>query len=90
MGKGNEGTFRETAHCSRRWDRFGGARGADMLNRLSNEIAACHRHAEECAQKAENQRDPRLRQDFLDMEQHWLSLARRYEFVESLERFGLN
>ena len=30
---------------------------------------------------------PELRQDFLDMERRWLSLARSYEFAERLASF---
>ena len=38
-----------------------------------------------CAAKAELQTDPKLRQDYLQMQQRWLSLARSYEFSEQLE-----
>jgi hypothetical protein len=38
-----------------------------------------------CADKAQLQSDPQLRNDFLEMQQRWLSLARSYEFSEQLE-----
>jgi hypothetical protein len=44
-----------------------------MLNNLSQQIRECYAHAEECARKAAAQTDPRLKQDFLDMERRWLS-----------------
>src|SRR5689334_19303974 len=36
----------------------------------------CYRHAEECGQRAASQDDPRLRQDFLELERRWTALAR--------------
>ncbi len=55
-----------------------------MLNKLSDDIAECYRHADECARKAMSECDARLRQDLLDMERRWLFLARSYEFTERL------
>ena len=55
-----------------------------MLNNLSGNIRECFQHAEDCARKAAAQPDPKVRQDFLDMEQRWLSLARSYEFTERI------
>jgi hypothetical protein len=51
-----------------------------VLNNLSGNIRECLQHAEHCALKAAAQTDPKLKQDFLDMERRWLSLARSYEF----------
>ena len=45
-------------------------------------------HAEECARKAAAQTDPRLKQDFLDMEKRWLSLAKSFELSERLDDFS--
>jgi hypothetical protein len=59
-----------------------------MLNNLSEQIRDCYAHAEECARKAAAQSDPRLKQDFLDMEQRWLSLAKSYELSERLDDFS--
>jgi hypothetical protein len=42
----------------------------------------CRFHAEHCEDKARLQSDPQLRQDFLEMQQRWLSLARSYEFLD--------
>jgi hypothetical protein len=55
-----------------------------MLDSLTEHIRECRRHAEDCARKAAAQTDPRLKQDFLDMERRWLLLARSYEFTEQL------
>jgi hypothetical protein len=59
-----------------------------MLNSLSEQIRECYAHAEQCARKAAAQRDPRLKQDFLDMERRWLTLAKSYEFGERLGDFS--
>jgi hypothetical protein len=37
--------------------------------------AYCYRHAEECARRAASQSDARHRQDFLELERRWLTLA---------------
>jgi hypothetical protein len=58
-----------------------------MLSKLSEEIAECYRHAENCAQRAKVESDPGLRQDFLDIERRWITLARSYELTERIERF---
>jgi hypothetical protein len=59
-----------------------------MLRNWSEEICECYRHAEDCARKAAAQSCQKLRQDFLDLEQRWLSLARSYEFTEGLTDFS--
>ncbi|MGB3744139.1 MAG: hypothetical protein WBD11_06360 [Xanthobacteraceae bacterium] len=59
-----------------------------MLNNLSGNIRECFQHAEDCARKAAAQTDPRVKQDFLDLEQRWLSLARSYEFTERISDFS--
>jgi hypothetical protein len=58
--------------------------GRVVLNNLSKEIRECYRHAEDCALKATAHNDAQLKQDFLDLEQRWLFLARSYEFSERL------
>jgi hypothetical protein len=58
-----------------------------MLSNLSEQIKECYAHAEECARRAATQTDPRLKQDFLDMEQRWLSLAKSYELSQRLGDF---
>ena len=56
-----------------------------MFVSVSREASECRLYAEQCADKARFASDPKLRQDFLDMEQRWLGLARCYEFPERLE-----
>jgi hypothetical protein len=57
--------------------------GRVVLNNLSGNIRECFQHA-----KAAAQTDPRVKQDFLDLEQRWLSLARSYEFTERISDFS--
>ena len=59
-----------------------------MLESVSQQIRDCYNHAEQCAQKAAAQTDPGLRQDFLDMERRWLTLAKSYELSERLGEFS--
>jgi len=59
-----------------------------MLEKLDEQIQECHAHAEDCARKAAAQSDPRLKQDFLDMERRWLSLAKSYELSQRLNNFS--
>jgi hypothetical protein len=49
------------------------------------QIRECLRCANECAQQASVSSDPERRQDLLNMQLRWLSLARSYEFSERLE-----
>lgn len=58
--------------------------GRVVLNNLNKEIRECYRHAQDCALKATAHIDAHLKQDFLDLEQRWLFLARSYEFSERL------
>jgi hypothetical protein len=41
-----------------------------------------------CARQADAQTDPKLKQDFLDMERRWLALAQSYQFGQSLTDFS--
>ncbi len=59
-----------------------------MLANLSEQIRDCLEHADDCARKAAAQTDPRMKQDFLDLEQRWRFLARSYEFTERLGAFS--
>jgi hypothetical protein len=61
--------------------------GAPMLQKLSKEIQDCYRHAAECRQRAERTFAEKSRQDFLDMERRWLSLAHSCEFAERLSNY---
>lgn len=59
-----------------------------MLQKLSEQIRECYQHAEDCSRQANEQRDPKLRDDFLDCERRWLRLARSYELAERIEKFS--
>jgi hypothetical protein len=58
-----------------------------MLQKLSEEIQECYRHADESRQRAKVAFTDQARQDLLDMERRWLSLARSYEFAELLSDY---
>jgi hypothetical protein len=58
-----------------------------MFDNLSEEIRGCFRHAEECARKAREATKPKLREDFLQMEQRWLRLAHSYQFAKKRKSF---
>jgi hypothetical protein len=49
------------------------------------QIRECLRYANECAQQANVSSSPERRQELLDMQLRWLSIARTYEFSERLE-----
>jgi len=55
-----------------------------MLHQLSNEIAECYLRAEQARLRAKRADDAALKQESLDMERRWISLARSYEFTERL------
>jgi hypothetical protein len=56
-----------------------------MLSNPSEQVRECLNRATNCARKAAAQpEDSPLRQDFLDMEKRWLSLARNIERAERL------
>ena len=59
-----------------------------MLINLSEQIRECLQHAEDCARKAAGYADPKLKQDFFDLELHWRFLARSYEFRERQTDFS--
>jgi hypothetical protein len=58
-----------------------------MLQNLSKEIRECLHHAEECKRLSKTALTASAIMDYLEMEQHWLSLARSYEFTEHLSTF---
>jgi hypothetical protein len=58
-----------------------------MLRNVSAEVAECHRHAEECAQRAKAAPTPQARDDFLFLERSWLKLAQSIEAGERLTAF---
>jgi hypothetical protein len=59
-----------------------------VLNNSTEEMRECLRHAEECAREAaELPGGSPFRQDFLDLQNRWLELARSIEFGEQLDSF---
>ena len=50
-----------------------------MFEILSKEIRKCRRHAEECKRKSKIAPTPAAMQEYIEMEQRWLDLARSYE-----------
>ena len=59
-----------------------------MPKNVSEEIRECYRHAEDCARKAATQTDPKRKENFFELEQRWLFLARSWEFAERLTDFS--
>jgi hypothetical protein len=59
-----------------------------MLENVSEQARECYAHAEYCARKAADQTDPLLKQDYLELERHWLTLARSFEFSQRLDQFS--
>jgi hypothetical protein len=59
-----------------------------MLNNLSKQIRECLDHAEDCRCKAADLTDPKLKEDFLDMERRWLALAQSYDFTQRIGDFS--
>jgi hypothetical protein len=58
-----------------------------MLKSLSKEIRDCHARAEACEDKARRAFTEEMREDFLQLRDSWLKLARSYEFTEQLLDF---
>jgi hypothetical protein len=69
-------------------EELNGCEGSQMLRKLSENVAHCYRHAEECRRKAEDAFTDEMREDFLRLEQSWLNLAHSYEFAERLIDFS--
>jgi hypothetical protein len=58
-----------------------------MLQKLTEHIANALERAAEAEQRAADTPDPGLRADNQNIARSWRTLARSFEFVESLERF---
>jgi len=58
-----------------------------MLPKLTGEIAECYRYATDARERAKSAGNDTTKQDFLDVERRWLSLAHSYEFAERLSNF---
>jgi hypothetical protein len=51
---------------------------------ITKQIEECRTHAVHCAEQATNAGCPKIREDFLRLEQSWLQLARSYERARDL------
>ena len=68
--------------------RFGsGCRYHFMLQKLSDQIRACHERAAEAKRKAEATADPALNADYLAAADRWMALARSYELSDRVTDF---
>src|SRR5262249_5043734 len=59
-------------------------REATVLQKLTEEIAECYGLARDCRERAERALDPATKNDLLDQERRWLSLAHSSEYGEAL------
>ncbi len=59
-----------------------------MLEFLDAEVRECLRRADECVQRAKSETNRIFRRDFIDLELHWLKLARSYQFCNELRSLG--
>lgn len=62
--------------------------GLAMLQKLTKEIAECYQHASTAHERAMQTYDAITKQDFLDMERRWLSLAHSYELAQRVSDFS--
>jgi hypothetical protein len=51
-----------------------------MSSYLSEEIRKCRLKAKDCARKAAAQTDPKFKKHLLNLEEHWLFVARSYAY----------
>ena len=61
--------------------------GGIVLQNLSKEIRECYENAERCGACARQAVNSEIKNDYLEMEKRWLSLAPSYEFAERLSAF---
>ena len=50
------------------------------MHNHAEQIRDCYQQAAECAQQADAQMDPKVKQQFLELKRLWLLLAQRCEF----------
>jgi hypothetical protein len=55
---------------------------------MPNNLSKWYEQAAHCARQADAQTDPKVKQQFLELERLWLLLARSYEFSQRLEDFS--
>jgi hypothetical protein len=58
-----------------------------MLQKVSEQIAHCHQRASECRAKAAEAINEAACQEYRDMEDRWLTLAKSYELSERITDF---
>ena len=58
-----------------------------MLQDTSKDVRNCHHQAARCREMANHARTSMDREDCLDLEAHWLALARSYEHTERMTRY---
>jgi hypothetical protein len=58
--------------------------GRAVLKDLSDDVRICCENAESCARKAVEQTDTELKQEYLILQQKWLSLAQSFQAGEPL------
>jgi hypothetical protein len=58
----------------------------EVITTSGSRACPCRRHhsSRDCARKTAEQTDPNLKQDFLELEESWLFLARSFKFNERL------
>jgi PAS domain-containing protein len=61
--------------------------GFARVEQLSDQVRECRERAAKAKAKANATDDPTLKAEFIDIEMRWLTLARNYEFTESLGDF---
>jgi hypothetical protein len=58
-----------------------------MLQKLSERVRECLRHADDYAERAKREPNPDIRGEFLEMENRWLKQACSYQLLEQLAFF---
>jgi hypothetical protein len=58
-----------------------------MLRQVSDQVTYCYRRASECHAKAADVLKGAAKQEYLDMEHRWLTLARSYEHTERIQDY---
>ena len=58
-----------------------------VVQAAHHQAARCHQRASECRAKAEDAFDEAAKQEYLDMEHRWLTLARSYEHTERIQDY---
>jgi hypothetical protein len=59
-----------------------------MLQKFSDEILECYQFADQCRRTADETDDLSKKQDYLNMAERWLHLARSPAFLEQISNFN--